>query len=40
MFLDAKGGDTGFAMFYLAASVVGGLAAAALGYYAGRVILA
>lgn len=39
VFLDAKGGDTGFALFYLAASVVGGLAAAALGYYAGRAIL-
>jgi fluoride exporter len=40
VFLDAKGGDAGFALLYLAVSVVGGLAAAALGYYAGRAILA
>lgn len=39
VFLDAKAGDTGFALFYLGASVIGGLAAAGLGYYAGRAIL-
>jgi CrcB protein len=39
VFLDGRSGDTGFALLYLAASVAGGLAAAALGYYAGRAIL-
>ena len=38
--LDAKGGDTGFALLYLATTIAGGVLAAALGYYAGRVIAA
>ena len=36
VFFDAKSGDGGFALLYLVASVVGGIAAAGLGYYAGR----
>lgn len=39
VFFDAKSGDPGFALFYLAASVAGGLVAAALGYYLGRAIV-
>jgi fluoride exporter len=38
VFFDAKEGDVGFAALYLAASIVGGLLAAAVGYYAGRAI--
>jgi CrcB protein len=38
VFYDAHAGDTGFALLYLAASIVGGLAGAALGYYAGRAL--
>jgi fluoride exporter len=34
VFVDARGGDSAFAALYLAASVVGGLIAAGLGYYA------
>ncbi|CAN5275406.1 hypothetical protein BH20ACT16_BH20ACT16_04340 [soil metagenome] len=40
VFLDARGGDTSFALLYLAASIAGGVVAAALGYYAGRAIAA
>jgi CrcB protein len=40
VFYDAHGGDAGFALLYLAASVAGGVAAAALGYYAGRAVTA
>jgi len=40
VFFDAKGGDAGFALLYLAASVAGGLLAAALGYYSGRALVA
>jgi len=36
VFVDAKGGDTGFAALYLGATIAGGLLAAALGYYASR----
>lgn len=36
VFLDAKGGDTGLALSYLAATIAGGLLAAALGYHLGR----
>ncbi len=36
VFLDARGGDTSFALGYLAASIAGGVLAAALGYYASR----
>ncbi|MGH2900639.1 MAG: fluoride efflux transporter FluC, partial [Solirubrobacteraceae bacterium] len=36
VFLDARGGDTGFALLYLGATIAGGILAAALGYYAGR----
>ena len=38
VFYNARHGDGGFALLYLAASIVGGLAAAALGYYAGRAV--
>ena len=38
VFYDAHGGDSGFALLYLAASIVGGVAAAGLGYYAGRAV--
>ncbi len=38
VFYDAHGGDSGFALLYLAASVIGGIAAAGLGYYAGRAV--
>jgi fluoride exporter len=38
VFYDAHAGDTGFALLYLATSIVGGLAGAALGYYAGRAL--
>ncbi len=38
VFLDARGGEAGFAAFYLAASIAGGVAAAALGYYAARAV--
>jgi CrcB protein len=40
VFLDARSGDTGFALVYLGATIVGGLLAAALGYYAGRALSA
>jgi CrcB protein len=40
VFYDAHTGDSGFALLYLAASVIGGIAAAGLGYYAGRAIAA
>jgi CrcB protein len=40
IFYDAHSGDSGFALLYLAASVIGGIAAAGLGYYAGRAIVA
>ena len=38
VFYDAHAGDTGFAMLYLGASIVGGLIGAAAGYYAGRAL--
>ena len=38
IFLDAKGGETSFALLDLAASVAGGVIAAALGFYAGRAL--
>jgi CrcB protein len=38
VFYDIHSGDSSFALLYLAASVVGGVAAAGLGYYAGRVV--
>jgi CrcB protein len=38
VFYDTHGGDGGFALAYLAASVIGGVAAAGLGYYAGRAV--
>jgi fluoride exporter len=38
VFYDAHSGDSGFALLYLAASVIGGVAAAGLGYYAGRAV--
>jgi CrcB protein len=38
VFFNARSGDSGFAVLYLAASIVGGVAAAALGYYAGRAV--
>jgi len=37
-FLDIEAGRPGEAALYVAASVAGGLAAAAAGYYAGRAI--
>ena len=40
VFFDTHSGDSGFALLYLAASVIGGIAAAGLGYYAGRAITA
>lgn len=40
VFLDARNGDTSFALVYLAATIAGGLLAAALGYYAGRALAA
>ena len=40
VFVDARDGDTGFALFYLAATIVCGLLAAALGYYASRAVAA
>jgi CrcB protein len=39
VFYDAHSGDGGFALLYLAASVIGGVAAAGLGYYAGRAVV-
>jgi fluoride exporter len=39
VFYDAHSGDSGFALLYLAASVIGGIAAAGLGYYAGRAVV-
>jgi CrcB protein len=39
VFFDAHSGDSRFALLYLAASVVGGVAAAGLGYYAGRAVV-
>ncbi len=38
VFLDARSGDTSFALLYLGATIAGGLLAAALGYYAGRTL--
>lgn len=38
VFLDARGGDASFAIGYLAATIAGGVLAAALGYYAGRAL--
>ena len=38
VFFDAREGDAGFALLYLAASIAGGLTAAALGYYLGRAL--
>ena len=38
VFLDARGGATSFALIYLAATIAGGVIAAALGYYTGRAI--
>ena len=38
VFYDAHAGDTGFALLYLAASLAGGLAGAALGYFTGRAL--
>lgn len=38
VFYDAHAGDTGFALLYFAASLAGGLAGAALGYFAGRAL--
>ena len=38
VFYDTHSGDGGFALLYLAASIAGGIAAAALGYYAGRAV--
>ncbi len=38
VFLDARGGDTSLALLYVAASIAGGVAAAALGFYAARAI--
>ena len=40
VFYDAHSGDSGFALLYLAASAIGGIAAAGLGYYAGRAVVA
>jgi fluoride exporter len=40
IFYDTHGGDGGFALLYLAASVIGGIAAAAVGYYVGRAVAA
>jgi CrcB protein len=39
IFYDAHSGDGRFALLYLAASVIGGIAAAGVGYYAGRVVV-
>jgi CrcB protein len=39
VFYDSHAGDTGFAILYLAASIVGGVLAAAIGYYTGRGLL-
>jgi fluoride exporter len=39
VFYDSHAGDAGFAILYLAASVVGGVLAAAIGYYSGRGLL-
>jgi CrcB protein len=38
VFYDAHSGDTGFAALYFIASLAGGVAAAAAGYYAGRAL--
>jgi fluoride exporter len=38
VFFNARSGDTGFVAVYLAASIAGGIAAAALGYYFGRAV--
>lgn len=40
VFLDARGGETGPALLYLAVTIAGGVLAAALGFYAARVIAA
>jgi fluoride exporter len=39
IFYDAHSGDSGLALLYLAASVIGGVTAAGLGYYAGRAVV-
>jgi fluoride ion exporter CrcB/FEX len=38
VFYDARSGDTSFALVYLAATIAGGLLAAALGYHLGRAL--
>ena len=38
VFSDARGGDAGFALLYLGATIAGGLLAAALGYYGARAL--
>jgi CrcB protein len=38
VFFDARSGDTSFALVYLAATIAGGLVAAALGYHLGRAL--
>lgn len=40
VFLDARNGDTSFAVLYLVATIAGGLLAAALGFYAARALQA
>lgn len=37
--VDARGGDAGFAALYLAASIAGGVAAAAVGFIAARALV-
>jgi CrcB protein len=39
IFYDTHTGDGGFALLYLAASLIGGVAAAGIGYYAGRAVV-
>jgi CrcB protein len=39
VFYDTHTGDGSFALLYIAASVIGGVAAAGLGYYAGRAVV-
>ncbi len=38
VFLDARNGDTSLALLYLAATIAGGLLAAAAGFYTGRAL--
>lgn len=40
VFLDARNGDSSFALLYLAATIAGGVVAAAAGYYTGRAFAA